>query len=98
MYDVLLLQIEKWQEPDKAKIKKALPKPDEVKKSRRGGKRVRRFKEKFAMTDVRKEQNKMSFAGDSYEYGDSAMVSVFCVNCYDMLVYSAARMFLLHCI
>eukprot|EP00953_Heterococcus_sp_UTEX-ZZ885_P031647 16587-Heterococcus_DN1.PRE.7 len=66
-------KIEKWQEPDKAKIKKALPKPDEVKKSRRGGKRVRRFKEKFAMTDVRKEQNKMSFAGESYEYGDSAM-------------------------
>jgi hypothetical protein len=28
------------------------------------------------MTDVRKEQNKMSFAGESYEYGDSAMVSV----------------------
>jgi U4/U6 small nuclear ribonucleoprotein PRP31 len=76
---MLLPQIEKWQEPDKAKIKKALPKPDEVKKSRRGGKRVRRFKEKFAMTDVRKEQNKMSFAGESYEYGDSAMVSALCV-------------------
>jgi Prp31 C terminal domain len=69
------LQLQKWEEPDAGKIKKALPKPDEAPKSRRGGKKVRRIKDKFAITDVQKEQNKMGFASDAYEYGDSAMVS-----------------------
>ncbi|KAG5189567.1 hypothetical protein JKP88DRAFT_192705 [Tribonema minus] len=66
-------KLEKWQEPDQAKIKRALPKPDEAPKSKRGGKRVRRLKEKFTLTDIQKEQNKMGFASQAYEYGDSAM-------------------------
>eukprot|EP01041_Mallomonas_annulata_P002448 gene2448-4752_t len=66
-------KFEKWLEPTKARTKKALPIPEEKKKSRRGGKRVRRFKERFAMTDIRAQQNKMTFADLGGEYGDSAM-------------------------
>ena len=66
-------KMEKWAEPDKARTKKALPVPEEKKKSRRGGKRVRKMKERYAMTDVRAAQNKISFSLDGGEYGDSAM-------------------------
>ena len=66
-------KFEKLQAPNKAKTKKALPIPEEKKKSKRGGKRVRRFKERFAMTEMRAQQNKMNFKIDEGEYGDSAM-------------------------
>ena len=62
----------KLQEPDKARTKKALPIPEEKKRNKRGGKRVRRFKERFAMTELRKAQNKLSTTAKD-EYGDSAM-------------------------
>lgn len=35
--------------------------------------RVRSFKQKFAMTDVRKEANRMGFASMADEYSDTAM-------------------------
>lgn len=66
-------KIDKWQEPPKAKTKKALPIPEEKKKSRRGGKRVRRWKERFAMTEVRQQQNRIKVSTNEGEYGDSAM-------------------------
>mmetsp|Transcript_8881 Transcript_8881/g.16648 ORF Transcript_8881/g.16648 Transcript_8881/m.16648 type:complete len:519 (-) Transcript_8881:1611-3167(-) len=66
-------KFEKLQAPNKAKTKKALPIPEEKRKSKRGGKRVRRFKERFAMTEMRAQQNKMNFKIDEGEYGDSAM-------------------------
>mmetsp|Transcript_23042 Transcript_23042/g.33729 ORF Transcript_23042/g.33729 Transcript_23042/m.33729 type:complete len:503 (-) Transcript_23042:104-1612(-) len=66
-------KIEKLQEPPKAKTKKALPVPEEKKKNRRGGKRVRKFKERFAMTEMRAAQNKINFTTNDGEYGDSAM-------------------------
>lgn len=66
-------KIEKWQELQTAKTKKALPKPDEKPATKRGGKRQRKFKEKFAMTDVRKEANRMGFASMADEYSDTAM-------------------------
>mmetsp|Transcript_7347 Transcript_7347/g.9797 ORF Transcript_7347/g.9797 Transcript_7347/m.9797 type:complete len:526 (-) Transcript_7347:298-1875(-) len=66
-------KIEKWQEPQQSKQKKARPKPDASKKTKRGGKRVRKFKEKFAVTDVRKELNRRSFAKLDSEYSDDAM-------------------------
>lgn len=67
------LKLQKMEEPGKARTKKALPVPEEKRKSRRGSKRVRRFKERFAMTELRKQQNKMNMAIDEGEYGDSAM-------------------------
>eukprot|EP00752_Nemacystus_decipiens_P014672 g13068.t1 len=66
-------KIEKWQELQTAKTKKALPKPDDMPARKRGGKRVRKFKQKFAMTDVRKEANRMGFASMADEYSDTAM-------------------------
>ena len=59
--------------PAKARTKKALPIPEEKKRSKRGGKRVRRWKERFAMTDIRKQQNQLGFSSSIDEYGDSAM-------------------------
>ena len=66
-------KFEKWNEPPKARTKKALPIPEEKRKARRGGKRVRRFKERFAMTELRAQQNKIKVSLDEGEYGDSAM-------------------------
>lgn len=66
-------RIEKLQTPSKARTKKALPIPEETKKSRRGGRRVRKMKERYAMTDLRKQQNRISFTIEGGEYGDSAM-------------------------
>ena len=70
---IIIDKIQKWQEPPKARTKKALPVPLEKKKNRRGGKRVRKLKERFAMTELRQEQNKMSFSTSGGEYSDSAM-------------------------
>lgn len=66
-------KLEKLQEPPKAKTKKSLPVPEDKKRNKRGGKRVRRWKERFAMTEMRAQQNKMNFTTQEGEYGDSAM-------------------------
>jgi len=66
-------KIDKLMEPDKARTKKALPIPEEKKRSKRGGRRVRKLKERYAMTEMRAQQNKISFDPSSGEYGDSAM-------------------------
>lgn len=65
--------LEKLQEPQQTATKKALPIPEEKKRSKRGGKRVRARKERYMTTDLQKQQNKMSFTIDGGEYGDSAM-------------------------
>ncbi|RQM18244.1 hypothetical protein DD237_000094 [Peronospora effusa] len=69
----LVGKMEKWQEPQKAKTKKALPIPDEKPRRKRGGKRYRKIKERLQMTDVRREMNRQSFAMADEEYGDNAM-------------------------
>lgn len=66
-------KLEKLQEPSKCKTKKALPIPEEKKRSKRGGKRVKKMKERYAVTDLQSQQNKMSFSAIDGEYGDSAM-------------------------
>jgi len=63
-------------EPQKARTKKALPVPEEKKKSRRGGKRARRYKERFQLTELDKQRNKMNMSVTEGEYGDSAMGAV----------------------
>ncbi|CDH56223.1 nop domain-containing protein [Lichtheimia corymbifera JMRC:FSU:9682] len=65
-------KIEKLQEPPPTKVIKALPVPDEGPKKRRGGKRVRRQKEAYAMTELRAARNRMAFgeAEEEVEYGD----------------------------
>ncbi|ORX83034.1 Nop domain-containing protein [Anaeromyces robustus] len=54
-------KIEKMQEPPPGKTVKALPIPDDGPKKRRGGKRVRRMKESYAVTELRRAQNRMTF-------------------------------------
>mmetsp|Transcript_30848 Transcript_30848/g.67705 ORF Transcript_30848/g.67705 Transcript_30848/m.67705 type:complete len:547 (-) Transcript_30848:78-1718(-) len=66
-------KIEKWEEPDKAQTVKALPKPDLTTKKRRGGKRIRRMKERFEETELMKQANKRAFSKETGEYGDDAM-------------------------
>jgi U4/U6 small nuclear ribonucleoprotein PRP31 len=66
-------RLEKEQGPQTARTKKALPIPEEKKGPKRGGKRARKLKERFAVTDLQKAQNKMTFTLDGGEYGDSAM-------------------------
>jgi U4/U6 small nuclear ribonucleoprotein PRP31 len=66
-------KLEALEAPSKARTKKALPIPEEKRRSKRGGKRVRRYKERFAMTEIRKQQNQMGFCSTLDEYGDSAM-------------------------
>mmetsp|Transcript_27402 Transcript_27402/g.94818 ORF Transcript_27402/g.94818 Transcript_27402/m.94818 type:complete len:544 (-) Transcript_27402:38-1669(-) len=71
--DEIAEKIEKWQEPPPGKKKRPLPIPDEGPKKRRGGKRFRRERERLAMTDMRKDANRLAFGQEDGEYGDSGM-------------------------
>ncbi|GMN41639.1 hypothetical protein TIFTF001_010860 [Ficus carica] len=57
----ILKKIEKWQEPPPAKQPKPLPVPDSEPKKKRGGRRLRKMKERYAITDMRKLANRMQF-------------------------------------
>ncbi|CAL9087576.1 unnamed protein product [Musa acuminata var. zebrina] len=54
-------RIEKWQEPPRAKQPKPLPVPYSEPKKKRGGRRLRKIKERYAITDMRKLANRMQF-------------------------------------
>lgn len=54
-------KIEKWQEPPPAKQPKPLPVPDSEPKKKRGGRRLRKMKERYGLTDMRKLANRMLF-------------------------------------
>jgi len=47
--------------------------PDLTTKKRRGGKRIRRLKERFEETELMKQANKRVFSKETGEYGDDAM-------------------------
>lgn len=47
--------------------------PDLTIKKRRGGKRMRRMKERFEETDMMKKANTRAFSAKAGEYGDDAM-------------------------
>ncbi|GKB99889.1 U4/U6 small nuclear ribonucleoprotein Prp31 [Tanacetum coccineum] len=59
--DDIRKKIEKWQEPPPAKQPKPLPVPDSEPKKKRGGRRLRKMKERYAITDMRKLANRMQF-------------------------------------
>ncbi|KAG5522696.1 hypothetical protein RHGRI_034738 [Rhododendron griersonianum] len=59
--DKILKTIEKWQEPPPAKRPKPLLVPDCKPKKRRGGRRLRRMKQRYAITDMRKMANRIQF-------------------------------------
>jgi len=52
---------DKLQEPPPVKAVKALPAPVDPIKKRRGGRRVRKMKERYAVTELRKQANRMNF-------------------------------------
>lgn len=58
----ILKKLSKAQEPPPAKIPKALPRPEMDAKKKRGGKRVRKMKERFSTSEIRKAANRMGFA------------------------------------
>ncbi|KAK4875719.1 hypothetical protein RN001_012141 [Aquatica leii] len=63
-------KLDKLQEPPPVKFIKPLPKPVEAPRKKRGGKRVRKMKERYAMTEFRKHANRMNFADiedDAYQ-------------------------------
>jgi U4/U6 small nuclear ribonucleoprotein PRP31 len=63
-------KFEKWQEPPPAKTAKPLPVPDEKPKKRRGGRRLRKQKELYAVTELRKQQNRLAFGKPEETYGN----------------------------
>ena len=56
-------------QPPPGKFTKALPLPDDGPKKRRGGKRVRKAKERSGITEFHKAQNRMTFAVAEEEVG-----------------------------
>mmetsp|Transcript_26655 Transcript_26655/g.37522 ORF Transcript_26655/g.37522 Transcript_26655/m.37522 type:complete len:478 (+) Transcript_26655:25-1458(+) len=60
-------KIEKWEEAPPMKLPKPLPAPDDRPKKRRGGKRVRKLKQKYQMTELRKASNRISFGTEAQE-------------------------------
>lgn len=65
--DIILVKIEKWQEPPPIRLPKPLPAPDDRPKKRRGGARQRQIKQKFAMTEMRKQANRVNFGTEEQE-------------------------------
>lgn len=55
-------KLDKLQEPPPVKFIKPLPKPIDPGRKKRGGKRVRKMKERYAITEFRKHANRMNFA------------------------------------
>ncbi|KAK4054595.1 U4/U6-U5 snRNP complex subunit prp31 [Microbotryomycetes sp. JL201] len=69
MVEKLEREFERLARPAPKKVTKALPRPDEKKKAHRGGKRARKAKEAYAMTELRKQQNRMAFGEAEEEVG-----------------------------
>ncbi|EER15223.1 U4/U6 small nuclear ribonucleoprotein Prp31, putative [Perkinsus marinus ATCC 50983] len=63
----VLASLGKAQAPPKAREKKPLPRPDELPGPRRGGKRHRAIKEKYGMSEARKQVNRMKFGEEAEE-------------------------------
>ncbi|CAJ2649498.1 unnamed protein product [Trifolium pratense] len=59
--DEIHKKFEKWQEPPPAKQSEPLPVPHSESKKKRGGRRLRKMKERYAITDIRKLANRMQF-------------------------------------
>jgi len=62
-------RIDQLAAPPPAKITKALPRPDDGPKKRRGGKRARKAKEAYAASELAKLQNRMKFGEAEEEVG-----------------------------
>lgn len=69
-------RIEKLLEPPENKGPKALPIPMDKPSKKRGGKRIRKFKEQFQQTELQKAQNRMTFGAQAEQevgsYGEES--------------------------
>ncbi|XP_051155070.1 U4/U6 small nuclear ribonucleoprotein Prp31 [Leptopilina boulardi] len=68
--DEIEKKLDKLQEPPPVKFVKPLPKPIDPGRKKRGGKRVRKMKERYAITEFRKHANRLNFAdieSDAYQ-------------------------------
>jgi U4/U6 small nuclear ribonucleoprotein PRP31 len=63
-------RLEKLTAPPPNKGPRALPAPDDKPSRKRGGRRARKAKEQYAMTDLRKAQNRMAFGKEEVEVGE----------------------------
>lgn len=72
-YTEITDKIAQWAEPPEVKAVKPLPKPEPKKSRKRGGKRFRRIKEKYGLTEVRKAANRLAVDQSATEYSESAM-------------------------
>ncbi|KAI1616478.1 hypothetical protein EDD36DRAFT_136733 [Exophiala viscosa] len=67
--DDCLRRLDKLTEPPPNRGPRALPAPDDKPSRKRGGRRARKAKEATAMTDLRKQQNRMAFGKEEKEVG-----------------------------
>ena len=67
--DDCLRRLDKLTEPPPNRGPRALPAPDDKPSRKRGGRRARKAKEATAMTDLRKQQNRMVFGKEEKEVG-----------------------------
>ncbi|AFZ79550.1 U4/U6 snRNP-associated protein, putative [Theileria equi strain WA] len=66
----ILKSLLKAQEPPPAPMKKSLPVPEEKKGNKRGGKRYRKMKERYAIGEYRKQANRLKFGEEAEDdYG-----------------------------
>ncbi len=66
-------KLDKWHEPPPVRKEKPLAAPDEKKKPRRGGRKARKMKERYGMTEMRKQANRMSFGpeqSDGFDFSN----------------------------
>lgn len=75
----IMKKLDKLQEPPPVKFVKPLPKPIEASRKKRGGKRVRKMKERYAMTEFRKHANRMNF-------GDVCIIKKITNFCFNVLL------------
>ncbi|KAK2079688.1 hypothetical protein QBZ16_002083 [Prototheca wickerhamii] len=69
--DEMRAKIEKWQEPPPARQTKVLPLPDAGEnRRRRGGRRYRKMKERYGLTELKKQANRMGFNQPEEEFVD----------------------------
>ena len=64
-----LERLEKLTEPPPNRGARALPAPDDKPSRKRGGRRARKAKEATAITDLRKQQNRLAFGKEEKEVG-----------------------------
>ncbi|CAN7098516.1 unnamed protein product [Brassica rapa subsp. narinosa] len=87
-------KIDKLQEPGVARQPKPLPVPDMTAKKKRGGRRLRKMKERYAVTEMRKLSNRVAFgvASEESSLGDGLGVG------YGMLGQGGSKRLRVSCV